>query len=433
MPKSWPAIRWNESRISSSVTGSRSGACSRSRSHAIARNQPSPNGISSTTPFSLGTPVNVSPGARVSRTSANRMCVSYCLPTKSIPSRLRTVLCAPSHPTTYSARTLSPPAHSTVTPSPSCVRPTTSAPADDLDPEFVGAGLQHPFRPALRNDEHHPEPGGQLAQIQRRAARRGDLTHRHPARQQLPGQTSRIKQLQSPGMYRECPGDVGRVGSLFEQPRLGAAERQLAREHQPVGPAPTTTTSASVHDPDISRSVRFAVLVEPIGEFAAPTDRTKSSFGGLPGPRGGDDEHLVAGLDTGIGLRNERMPVSDDQGDDAGVWQAQFKNGDVMQARLRQYRHREQFGPQHVERRRLDLDFTGVVTSHQSQSGRDYEQAGRLDEREHHHENEHDAEQSVAAGNSGRRSDRWRARSEPRRADLPTTGRPDLATVRESR
>src|SRR6185503_17785055 len=33
-------------------------------------------------------------------------------------------------------------------------------------------------------------------------------------------------------MYRECSGDVGCVGSLFEQPGVGAAERQLAREHQ---------------------------------------------------------------------------------------------------------------------------------------------------------------------------------------------------------
>ena len=93
-------MRWNESRISSSVTGSVSGACSRSRSHAMARNQPSPNGIISTTPLSLVTPVSVSLGARVNATSASRMCVSYCLPTKSIPTSRRTVLCAPSHPTT---------------------------------------------------------------------------------------------------------------------------------------------------------------------------------------------------------------------------------------------------------------------------------------------------------------------------------------------
>ena len=179
---------------------------------------------------------------------------------------------------------------------------------DDLDAELVGACLQHPFRPALRNDEHHPEPGGQLAKIQRRAARRGDLTHRHPARQQLPCQTSRVKQLQSPGVYRECPGDVGRIDALFEQPRLGATERQLARKHQPRRSGADHDNVGGGHDPDISRSVRFAVLVEPIGEFAAPTDRTNSSFGGLPGPRGGDDEQLVAGLDTGIGLQ-ERTNV----------------------------------------------------------------------------------------------------------------------------
>src|SRR5207244_2348489 len=67
-------------------TGSRSGACSRSRSHTSARNQPSPNGTSKATPFSLVIPVNVSSGARVSCTSASRMCVAYCLPTKSTPT-----------------------------------------------------------------------------------------------------------------------------------------------------------------------------------------------------------------------------------------------------------------------------------------------------------------------------------------------------------
>ena len=94
----------------------------------MARNQPSPNGIISTTPVSLVTPVNVSSGARVRRTSASRMCVSYCLPTNSMPTNRRTVLCAPSHPTTYFARTVLPSAHSTVTPSSSWVSPTTSAP-----------------------------------------------------------------------------------------------------------------------------------------------------------------------------------------------------------------------------------------------------------------------------------------------------------------
>ena len=100
MPKSSPAMRRNASRISSSVTGSDSGACSRSRSHAMARNQPSPNGMNNTTPSALSRANKVSAGGGVSCTSASRMCVSYCLPTKSMPSSRRTALCAPSQPTT---------------------------------------------------------------------------------------------------------------------------------------------------------------------------------------------------------------------------------------------------------------------------------------------------------------------------------------------
>ena len=42
----------------------------------------------------------VSSGGWASRTSASMMCVSYCVPTKSTPIRPRTVLCAPSAPTT---------------------------------------------------------------------------------------------------------------------------------------------------------------------------------------------------------------------------------------------------------------------------------------------------------------------------------------------
>src|SRR4029450_12927215 len=73
----------------------------------------------------------------------------------------------------------------------------------------------------------------------------------------------------------------------------------------PVGPAPTTTTSEVSTKRDASRSVRLAVLVEPICELAAAADRAKPALGGFAGFRGGDDEQLVAGPDVGVGLRDE--------------------------------------------------------------------------------------------------------------------------------
>ena len=165
MPKSSPAMRWNESRISSSVTGSFSGACSRNRSQAMARNQPSPNGIISTAPRSFVTPVNVSSGARVRRTSASRMCVSYCLPTKSMPTSCRTVLCAPSHPTTYFARIDGAVGalhrHAVVV----LGQPDDLGAAHDRHTEVVHARLQHLLGAALRDDQQHRESARQLAQV----------------------------------------------------------------------------------------------------------------------------------------------------------------------------------------------------------------------------------------------------------------------------
>ncbi len=218
MPKSSPAMRRNESRISSSVTGSFSGACSRSRSQAMARNQPSPNGIMSTTPRSFVTPVKVSSGARVRRTSASRMCVSYCLPTNSIPTNRRIALWAPSQPTTYFARMLSPLAHSTVTPSSSWVSPTTSAPRTIGTPSSSTRVSSTCSVPLCGDDEQHGEPARQLTQVQRGPARRRDLVDRHPTRQQFVGHPARVEQLERARMHGKRPGDVGHVGALLEQP-----------------------------------------------------------------------------------------------------------------------------------------------------------------------------------------------------------------------
>ncbi len=241
-------MRWNESRISSSVTGSLSGACSRNRSQAMARNQPSPNGIISTAPRSFVTPVNVSCGARVRRTSASRMCVSYCLPTKSMPTSCRTVLCAPSHPTTYFARTVSPSAHCTVTPSSSWVSPTTSAPRTIGTPSSSARICSTCSVPLCGSDEQHRESARQLAQVDRGPARRRDLVDRHPACQQLVGHTARVEQLEGARMHGKRPGDVGLVGALFEQPDLDAAEREFTRQHQAGRPSADHHNIGSVHD-----------------------------------------------------------------------------------------------------------------------------------------------------------------------------------------
>jgi hypothetical protein len=71
MPKSVFAMRRNASLISESETGSDSGTCSRVLSHAIARNQPSPNGTKSTTPSGPVAAESPSVGGCVSRTSAS--------------------------------------------------------------------------------------------------------------------------------------------------------------------------------------------------------------------------------------------------------------------------------------------------------------------------------------------------------------------------
>jgi hypothetical protein len=106
-------------------------------------------------------------------------------------------------------------------------------------------------------------------------------------------------------MHRERPGDIGRIGALLEQLDCCAAERKLAPEHQSGRSGADHHHVGSAHEADASRSVRFAVLVEPICELAAAADRAKPALGAFPGFRAGDDEQLVAGPQVGVGLRDE--------------------------------------------------------------------------------------------------------------------------------
>ncbi len=121
--------------------------------------------------------------------------------------------------------------------------------ADDLDPEFFGAGLQDLLRSALRHDEHHPEPGGQLPQVQRRAARRRNLADRHTPGQQLVGQTPRVEQLEGASVHGESPGDVRHVGALVEQFHLDATQREFTRQHQAGRASAHHNNIGSLHEP----------------------------------------------------------------------------------------------------------------------------------------------------------------------------------------
>ena len=129
-----------------------------------------------------------------------------------------------------------PSAHCTVTPSPSWVSPTTSAPRTTGTPRSSTRASQHLLGAALRDDQQHREPAGQLPQVQRRPAGRRDLVDRRPARQQLVGHPARVEQFQRAGVHRERPGDVGLSTALLEHPDSGAAERQLRGQHQPGRP-----------------------------------------------------------------------------------------------------------------------------------------------------------------------------------------------------
>ena len=176
------------------------------------------------------------PAGCASRTACRRSrCRADCRP---CCGRRRT-------PPRTSARTLSPPRRT---------RPSRRRrPASARRPRRRGrsarlssfsARLQHPFGSALRDDEHHPEPGRQLPQVQ--ALRRRAVRPRTPARlcgSSSSARTARVEQLQSAGMHRECPGDVRRIGAFLEQPGPFTPPRRV---HTPAsgrsGLAPTTTT-----------------------------------------------------------------------------------------------------------------------------------------------------------------------------------------------
>ena len=155
MPKSVPAMPANDSRISVMVTGTSSARSSRCRSHAIARNQPSPNGTMSTTPSALVLANMASAGGSVSRTSASAMCVGYCLPTKSTPEQVahRAVRAVAAHDVA-GAQVLAP-AVDSVTPLGVLAQVHHVGAADHLDAQFAGPRLQQVFGAALRRDQQH--------------------------------------------------------------------------------------------------------------------------------------------------------------------------------------------------------------------------------------------------------------------------------------
>ena len=59
---------------------------------------------------------------------------------------------------------------------------------------------------------------------------------------------ARVEQLERAGVHGERPGDVGHVGALFEQPDLGAAEREFSGQHQPGRPGADHYHIGGVHE-----------------------------------------------------------------------------------------------------------------------------------------------------------------------------------------
>ena len=160
------------------------------------------------------------------------------------------------------------PRRSTVTPSASWVRPDHLGAADDLHAERRPRASRAPRSvPLCGTISNIANRVGSSRRSSVAPPRRRDLVHRHAARHQLVGQSARVEQLQGAGVHRECPGDVGHVGALFEQPDVDAAEREFARQHQPGRPGADHDDLGCGHEPDSSprtASVDCTVTPKPL-------------------------------------------------------------------------------------------------------------------------------------------------------------------------
>ena len=104
--------------------------------------------------------------------------------------------------------------------------------ADDGHAEIVRTRLEHLFGAALRDDQQHCEPAGQVPQVERLPAGRRDLVHRHAPRKQVVGQSTCVEQFQGAGVHRESPGDVGCRHALLEHTHRHTALCEFTCQHQ---------------------------------------------------------------------------------------------------------------------------------------------------------------------------------------------------------